>query len=159
MTAAHVRDLLETSNEEQNLKIIHLIRDPLEILASMQRMPKSWKAYLKDENGTVVCMNMMENLAEFSVMMREGLINENNFLTVHYDQWMENLEEWTEVILDFLEVDVTKDIEKNIKSHWEENATKKGYLSTHRGAEAGQEHIRERWSQELSDDMVEIIEE
>ena len=125
----------------------------------MQRMPKSWKAYLKDENGTVVCRNMMGNLAEFSVMMREGLINENNFLTVHYDQWMENLEEGTEVILDFLEVDVTKDIEKNIKSHWEENATKKGYLSTHRGAEAGQEHIRERWRQELSDDMVEIIED
>ena len=60
-------------------------------------------------------------------------------------------------ILEFLEVVVSVEMDRNIKAHWDDVVAQPGYLSTYRGANAGQKQIRERWKNELDEDMINFI--
>ena len=85
-------------------------------------------------------------------MTEENIINSENFLEVHYDNWMENLMEQTKSIFKFLNVSLTSQMLEDIQAHF--STSKSGYLSTYRGP--GWD--RERWRGELSMGQVRYVE-
>ena len=95
---------------------------------------------------------MKSNTEYFNKMKEEKIINSDNFLEVHYDNWMENLMEQTLLIFKFLEVSLTSKMVENIQAHF--STSKSGYLSTYRGP--GWD--RERWRGELSMGQVRYVE-
>ena len=100
----------------------------------------------------MVCRNMRSNTEAFEKMKEEKIINNKNFLEVHYDTWMENTMKETESIFKFLGMRLTPELVGNIQAHF--SSSKPGYLFTYRGADWD----RERWREELSDGQVRYVE-
>ena len=95
---------------------------------------------------------MRSNTDVFEKMREEKIINSENFLEVHYDNWMENMKKETESIFQFLKVMLTPEMVSDIQAHF--SSSKFGYLSTYRGP--GWD--RERWRGELSQGQVRYVE-
>ena len=95
---------------------------------------------------------MKSDTEYFNKMKEENIINSDNFLEVHYDDWMENLMEQTMSIFKFLDVSLTSKMIEDIQAHF--STSKSGYLSTYRGP--GWD--RERWRGELSMGQVRYVE-
>ena len=45
----------------------------------LNRQPKAWGPYLQADNGTVLCDNMLRNLATFEEMIARGSLTKENF--------------------------------------------------------------------------------
>ena len=95
---------------------------------------------------------MKSNTEYFNKMKEEKVINSDNFLEIHYDNWMENLMEQTMSIFKFLNASLTSKMIEDIQAHF--SISKSGYLSTYRGP--GWD--RERWRGELSMGQVRYVE-
>ena len=95
---------------------------------------------------------MRSNTDDFDKMKEEKIINSENFIEIHYDNWMENVKEETKSIFQFLDVKLTSQMVDDIQAHF--SSSKSGYLSTYRGP--GWD--RERWREELSQGQVRYVE-
>ena len=153
MTGKHVKDFLRNMDITE-LKIIHLVRDPRAILASMYRQPKAWVPYLKTGNGTILCENMIRNKIDFEEMIKEGMLTPKNFAEANYDLWMENTWGTIVQIYQFLEIPLTTDIVDNIQAHFSDEVARKSYLSTFQGSD----HDKDQWRTQLSQDQQRYIE-
>ena len=157
MTGEHVKEFLrnmDITNTDTELKIIHLVRDPRAILASMYRQPKAWVPYLKTGNGTILCENMIRNKIDFEEMIKEGMLTPTNFAEVNYDLWMENTWGTIVQIYQFLEIPLTTDIVDSIQAHFSDEVARKSYLSTFQGSD----HDKDQWRTQLSQGQQRYIE-
>ena len=145
---------MDITDKNTELKIIHLVRDPRAILASMYRQPKAWVPYLKTGNGTILCENMIRNKIGFEEMIKEGMLTPKNFAEVNYDLWMENTWGTIVQIYQFLEIPLTTDIVDNIQAHFSDEVARKSYLSTFQGSD----HDKDQWRTQLSQDQQRYIE-
>lgn len=158
MTGEHVREFIRNvnfSDRNSEVKIIHLVRDPRAVLASMYRQPKAWIPYLKTGNGTILCDNMIRNKIIFQEMIKDGILTSNNFAEVNYDLWME--ETWGTIvqIYQYLQIPLTMDIVDRIQAHFSDEVVRKSYLSTFQGSD----HDKDQWRTQLSQDQQRYIEE
>ena len=157
MTGEHVKEFLSNINftdESTELKIIHLVRDPRAILASMYRQPKAWIPYLKMGNGTILCENMIRNKIIFQEMIKDGILTDRNFAEVNYDLWMEDTWGTIVQIYQFLQVPLTMDVVDRIQAHFSDEVARKSYLSTFQGSD----HDKDQWRTQLSQDEQRYIE-
>lgn len=148
LAALHIKRLLRHSGNQ--LRIIHLTRDPRSIIASMLRAPSSWKAHLR--NGpTMVCQAVLNNRKELDQLEKEGHLHPTNFFQMSYETLVQSPRASTLALLNFLGHHPTKQEEIELKRHFVEE--KRGYLSTFRRWN----RTKERWREELSEDLLKQI--
>ena len=149
LTGEHVEKLIKTVSKEGGaLKIIHLVRDPRAVLASMSRNYKAWGMLWRyGNNGTILCANMIHNNKRIAEMLSIGILNKDNFFEINYDDRMENL--WGHIVrlYSFLGIQLSESTVEKIQSHFSDEKVRRSYLSTFQGTE----HNKDRWMQELSE--------
>ena len=121
----------------------------------MLGQPKAWRAYLQEgDDGTAVCRNMEDNLAQLDHLVRTKQLSDTNFLEINYDEWMENV--WAGIlrIFSFLEIEMTADMVSRIQRHFSDDSSKRGYLSTYRGTS----HDKDSWRTKLDSQTLELVE-
>jgi len=148
LAASHIKRLLRLSGTQ--LRIVHLIRDPRSVIASMLRAPSSWKAHLRS-GPTMVCKAVLDNKVELDHLEDEGVLHPGNFFQLRYESIMESPRASTLALLHFLGHQPTGQEIKELKRHFMEE--RRGYLSTFRRWEGE----RERWKDELSKDLLDQI--
>ena len=115
---------------------------------------KAWRAYLQEGDGSAVCRNMEDNLDQLDHLVRTKQLSDTNFLEINYDEWMDNV--WAGIfrIFSFLEIEMTADVVSRIQSHFSDDSSKRGYLSTYRGTS----HDKDSWRTKLDNQTLELVE-
>lgn len=138
-----------------SLKIVHLVRDPRGLLASVQKLPKSHPNYISGEKLPVVakrvCSEMRENLASAE------RLSEKDYLLLRYEDVATNTSAAIRTLYEFSGLRVLPELTDNfLKFHtgavnktwsfpWEtvrENSTKTAFS----------------WTKTLHEDSIEVIE-
>ena len=145
---------LRTNPPCSNLNVTFQFRDPRAIISSMLSQPRAWRAYWQDGGqGTAVCRNMETNLIQLDQLLRTKQLHRSNFIEINYDQWMENV--WAGIVrlFSFLDIELTPDLVADIETHFADNSSRRGYLSTFRGAS----HDKDSWRTKLDNETLRSV--
>lgn len=119
-------------------KMIHVIRDPRDTIASLHHARKTWASYHDDPDTTSVYIDMWKQSVNNAQEIKKSSAT-NEFIEVRYENLLNNTQQELKKVLSFLNIKISdKKISKIIQDHSFKNIKQgKGYKLTLKGEVGG----------------------
>lgn len=138
-TSSNALIIKEVKKLFPNSKIIHVIRDPRDVIASLHDARKTWASYHDDPDSTAFYIKLWKQSVDNAKEVKNAS-SPGKFIEIRYENLLKNTQQELKKVLTFLNIEISdKKINRVVKNHSFKNISQgKGYKLTLRGEVGGE---------------------